>query len=89
MSADSGGGHKLNEAAHKAYDSVRIEVLILYSILIDSGAPMKFVSMIKTYLNETHSKVVPGCRERGSLSIVSTIECLLERKRRFRSRKPR
>jgi hypothetical protein len=39
----------------KAYDSVRREVL--YSILIESGIPMKLVRLIKMCLNERYSKV--------------------------------
>jgi hypothetical protein len=35
----------------KAYDSVRREVL--YSILIEFGVPMKLVTFIKMYLNQT------------------------------------
>ena len=42
----------------EAYDSVRREVL--YNILIESGIPMKLVSLIKMCLNESYSRVRAG-----------------------------
>jgi hypothetical protein len=39
----------------KDYDTVMREVL--YIILIEFGMPMKMVSLIKIYLNETYNKV--------------------------------
>jgi hypothetical protein len=42
----------------KAYDSVRIEVL--YSILIESGIPMKLVRSVKMCLNGTYSRARVG-----------------------------
>jgi hypothetical protein len=50
----------------KAYDSVRMEVL--YNILIQFGVPVKLVRLTEMCLNDT---------ERGSLSLVITIEELL------------
>jgi hypothetical protein len=42
----------------KDYDSVKKEVL--YNILIEFGVPMKLVSLIKTCLNKTYSKIRIG-----------------------------
>ena len=50
--------HQLFIDFKKAYDSVRMEVL--YNILIEFGIPMKLVSLIKTCLNETYSRVWVG-----------------------------
>jgi hypothetical protein len=51
----------------KAYDSVRRKVL--YNILIEFGAPMKLVRLIKTCLNETYSKVSIGKYLAGTFPI--------------------
>jgi hypothetical protein len=40
--------------SEKGYDSVRTEVL--YNILTEFGIPMKLVTLIEIYLNETYSK---------------------------------
>jgi hypothetical protein len=42
----------------KTYDSVRREVL--YSILIESGVPMKLIRLIKMCFNETYIKTCIG-----------------------------
>jgi hypothetical protein len=64
--SDSGGKKwEYNETVHqlfidfkKAYDSVRREVL--YNILIEFGAPVKLVRLIKMCLNETYNKICMG-----------------------------
>jgi hypothetical protein len=50
--------HQLFVDCKKAYDSVRREVL--YNILIEFGAPMKLVRLIKMYLNKTYSEACIG-----------------------------
>jgi hypothetical protein len=50
--------HQLLVDFKKAYDSLRREVL--YNILIEFGAPMNLIRLIKMYLNETYSKVRIG-----------------------------
>jgi hypothetical protein len=47
--------HQLFIDFKKAYDSVRREVL--YDILREIGVPIKLVTLIRTSLNETYSKV--------------------------------
>jgi hypothetical protein len=47
--------HQLFVDLKRAYDSVRREVL--YIILIEFAVPMKLVTLIKVYLNETCSEV--------------------------------
>jgi hypothetical protein len=56
-------------------DSVRMNVL--YNILIEFGAPMKLVRLIKMHLNETYSKhlsasfpIQNGLKQRDALSIL-------------------
>jgi hypothetical protein len=44
----------------KAYDSVRMEVLHSYNILIEFGIPMIVMKRNKMCLNETYSKVCIG-----------------------------
>src|SRR5215510_7915785 len=50
--------HQLFIDFKKAYDSVRTEAL--YNILIEFGIPKKLVKLIKTWLNETYSRVLVG-----------------------------
>jgi len=50
--------HQLFIGFKKAYDAVRSEVL--YSILIDTGIPMKMARLIKMCLTEIYSRVRVG-----------------------------
>jgi hypothetical protein len=59
--------HQLFIDFKKAYDSVRREVL--YSILIEFGAPMKLIRLIKICLNETYSEVRIGKYLSGTFTI--------------------
>jgi len=43
---------------NKAYDSVRREAL--YNIPIELGIPMKLLSLIKMFLNQTYSRIWVG-----------------------------
>jgi hypothetical protein len=54
------GEDELNMCIQKAYDSVRS--VVLYSILIEFGVPLKLVRLIKMCLNETYNKVHIGKR---------------------------
>jgi hypothetical protein len=54
----NGTVHQLFTDFKKAYDSVRRKVL--YSILIEFGAPRKLAGLIQMCLNETYSKVHIG-----------------------------